>query len=174
MPPSSGPGRYRALVAMMSRKWSGFIRCNRSRMPPLSNWNMPFVSPRQSRAKVSWSSSGKLVGIDLLAGGLLDQIDHLREDRQVPQAEEVHLQQAGPLHVAHRPLGDDFLLVLHVLQGDVVGQRPVGDHHGGGVRADVAGQALDAAWPGPAARGPRRRCRRPSSGRRSFPGPFRA
>ena len=112
-------------------------------MPPLSNWNTPLVSPRQSRAKVSASSSGKRVGIDPLAGGLLDQLDDLGEDGQVAQAEEVHLQQAGPLHVGHRPLGDDFLLVLHVLQGDVVGQRAVGDDHGGGVGADVAGQALD-------------------------------
>ena len=32
-----GPGRYSALVAMMSRKWSGFIFCSRSRMPPLSS-----------------------------------------------------------------------------------------------------------------------------------------
>ncbi len=34
-------------------------------------------------------------------------------------------------------------LSLHALQRHVLGQRPVGDHHGGGVRADVAGQALD-------------------------------
>ena len=36
-----------------------------------------------------------------------------------------------------------FFLVLHVLQGNVVGQRAVGDDHRRGVRADVAGQALD-------------------------------
>ena len=86
----------------------------------------------------------KLVGVDLLAGRLLDQIDHFREDGEVPQAEKIHFQQAGPFDVAHRPLGDDFLLVLHVLQGDVIGQRPVGDHHGGGMGADVARQTLDA------------------------------
>ncbi len=83
------------------------------------------------------------VGIDLLAGGLLDQPHDLGEDRQVAQAEEVHLQQPGLLDVGHRPLGDDFLLALHVLQGEVLDQRPIGDHHGRGVGADVAGQALD-------------------------------
>ena len=83
------------------------------------------------------------VGIDAAAGGLLDQVDDLGEDGQVAQAEEVHFQQPGPLHVGHRPLGDDFFLVLHVLQGDVLGQRAVGDDHGGGVGADVAGQAFD-------------------------------
>ena len=143
MPPSSGPGRYRALVAMMSRKWSGFIRCSRSRMPPLSSWKMPLVSPRQSRANVSASSSGNLYGSIRSPRRLLDQLDGLGEDRQVAQAEEVHLQQAGRFDVAHRPLGDDFRLALHALQRHVLVERPVGDHHRRGVRADVAGQAFD-------------------------------
>ena len=140
-------------------------------MPPLSNWNTPFVSPRHNRANVSCVVQREAVGIDLLAGGLLDQLDHLREDRQVAQAEEVHLQQAGLLHVAHRPLGDDFLLVLHVLQGDVIGQRAVGDDHGGGVRADVAGQALDLHRQVQQLADLRVAVVAASSGRRSSPGP---
>ena len=79
-------------------------------MPPLSNWNMPFVSPRQKQGERLLVVERKLEGSICCAGGLLDQVDHLREDRQVAQAEEVHLQQAGPLDVAHGPLGDDFLL----------------------------------------------------------------
>ena len=74
---------------------------------------MPFVSPRQSRANVSLVVERKLVRIDALAGRLLDQVDGLGQDRQVAQAEKVHLQQAGRLDVAHRPLGDDFVLALH-------------------------------------------------------------
>ena len=35
------------------------------------------------------------------------------------------------------------VLAADVLQRDVLGQRPVGDHHGRGVRADVAGEAFD-------------------------------
>ena len=50
----------------------------------------------------------ELVRIDPLAGGLLDQVDRLGENRQVAQAEEVHLQQAGRFDVAHGPLRDDF------------------------------------------------------------------
>ena len=61
--------------------------------------------------------------------------------RQVAQAEEVHLQQAGLLDVAHLPLGADDLLVLvlvrELLERDQVLERPVGDHHARGVRADV-------------------------------------
>ena len=45
------------------------------------------------------------VGIDLLAGGLLDELDDLGEDRQVPQAEEVHLQQARPARRRPSPTG---------------------------------------------------------------------
>ncbi len=74
-------------------------------MPPLSSWKMPLVSPRQSRANVSCVVQRKLVGIDPLAGGLLDQLDRLGENRQVPQAEEVHLQQAGPLRRRPSPIG---------------------------------------------------------------------
>ena len=83
--------------------------------------------------------------VDPLARRLLDQVHRGAEDRQVAQAQEVHLQQAGLLDVAHRPLGDDVLLAGHAAQRDVFGQRLVGDHHGGGMRADVARQALDLA-----------------------------
>ena len=38
-----------------------------------------------------------------------------------------------------------FLFAGHAAQRDVFGQRLVGDHHGGGVRADVTRQALDLA-----------------------------
>ena len=49
----------------------------------------------------------KFVRIDSLACRLLDQVDGLGEDREVSQAEKIHLQQAGRFHVAHRPLRDD-------------------------------------------------------------------
>ena len=49
--------------------------------------------------------AGELVRVDPLAGRLLDQIDHLREDREVAQAEEVHLQQARPLERRPCPIG---------------------------------------------------------------------
>ena len=174
MPPSSGPGRYRALVAMMSRKWSGFIFCSRSRMPPLSNWKMPLVSPRHSSANVSASSSGNLYGSIRSPVGLLDDVDRLGEHRQVAQAEEIHLQQAGPLDVPHRPLGDDFVLVLHAAQRHVFRQRAIGNHHRRGVRANVAGQAFDLARQIQQFADLAVGVDRPSSAPRSAPAPRRA
>src|SRR2546430_17531515 len=47
----------------------------------------------------------------------------------------------------HVVLGDDRLRLLRrEADGDVVGERPGGDHHAGGVHRGVARQALD---PGP-------------------------
>ena len=45
------------------------------------------------------------VGIDLFAGRLLDQLDYLRENRQVAQPEEIHLEKAGLLDVRPSPIG---------------------------------------------------------------------
>ena len=128
---------------MMSRKLSGFIRCKQIANAAAFQLENALRLAAAEQGESFRVVQGKLVRIDALAGGLLDQIDDLRENCEISQAEEIHFQQAGAFHVAHRPLGDDFLLVLHALQGDVFGQRAVGDHHGGGVRADVARQPLD-------------------------------
>ena len=65
---------------------------------------------------------------------------------QVAQAEEVHLQQAGLLDVAHVPLGaDDLVLVAPAddLKRNQRLERLVGDHHARGVRAGVPRRALE-------------------------------
>ena len=85
----------------------------------------------------------ELQRIDRFSGRLLDQLDRPAQDGQVPQSQEVHLQQARSFDVAHRPLGDHILLSGHPPQRHVFGQRFVGDHDGGGVGADVSGQPLD-------------------------------
>ena len=72
------------------------------------------------------------------------------DDVEVAQAEEVHLQQAERLDAVHLVLGDDRR-VGRVLAGlglaldrQVVGERFLGDHHGRGVDAVGALQALEA------------------------------
>jgi len=41
------PGTIHALVAMTVAEMVGFIRCSRSRMPPLSNWKIPWFRAAQ-------------------------------------------------------------------------------------------------------------------------------
>ena len=140
-------------------------------MPPLSSWKMPFVSPRQSSGERRLVVERERVGIDPLAAGFLDQLDAAGEDRQVAQAEEVHLQQAGRFDVAHRPLGDDVGLALHVLQRHVLVDRLVGDHDRRGVGADVAGEAFDLLRQVDQLANFVIACRRSSSARRWFRAP---
>ena len=66
-------------------------------------------------------------------------VDHV----EVAQAEEVDLQEAERLHVAHRELGDDFLVGALLLERDDVRQRPVGDDDAGGVDRVLAHEALE-------------------------------
>ena len=106
------------------------------------------ASPRCSRAYVSRVVERQLVQVDLLAARLLDQPHGVVQQRQRAQAEEVHLEHADLLQVAHDPLRRDHRLVAlaaavvaladDALQRHVIGQRAVGDDDAGGVRAGVA------------------------------------
>ena len=79
-----------------------------------------------------------------------DEGHRVLDDVEVAQPEEVHLEEAELLHPVHLVLGDDRGLlgrqpVLRLaLDGQVVGQRVLGDHHGGGVDAVLAAEALEA------------------------------
>src|SRR5436190_10468206 len=73
--------------------------------------------------------------VDAVADELLCAL----EDVEVAEAEEVHLQEAERLDVAAVELRNDFLVGSLLLERDVLRQRPVADHHAGGVdrvRAD--------------------------------------
>ena len=96
----------------MSRMLSGLSRLSSSRMPSDSSWNTPLASPFCSSSYVSWSSSGRLIQVDLDAARLLDEPDGVVKQRQRAQAEEVHLEQADLLEVAHDPLRRDHGLAL--------------------------------------------------------------
>ena len=109
MPPSSGPGRYRALVAMMSLKWSGFIFCNRSRIPRFRAEDA-FRFAACNRANV-FCLRGEFVGINANTGRLLDQIDGFGEDRGCEARNPSS--RGRRFDIAHRPLSDDVGLVLH-------------------------------------------------------------
>ena len=77
-----------------------------------------------------------------LPAGLLDQLDRAVDHVQVAQPQEVHLQQAQRLDIAHRELRHDLGLGALLLQRQVLGQRPVADHDGGGMDRVVAHDTL--------------------------------
>ncbi len=91
-------------------------------------------------------------GVDVgpLSLGLGHEVEGPFDDREVAQAEEVHLEQPELLHPVHLVLGDDgclggILAALGLaLDGEVLGERFLGDDHGGGVDAVLAPQALEA------------------------------
>ena len=74
----------------------------------------------------------------------LDVLDRVTDDRQVAQAEEVHLQQADGLTRRVVPAGDDGAVLRPLPQRDGLGQRLAAHDHRAGVHAGVADQALQA------------------------------
>ena len=58
MPAPRGPGRYRAMTAVMSSMFWGFSPTHTPVIPVDSIWNTPEVCPREIISYVSGSSSG--------------------------------------------------------------------------------------------------------------------
>ena len=75
--------------------------------------------------------------------------ERLLDHREVPKAEEVHLQQAELRDAVHVELRDHLLgvvpRVLRELQREVLDERPVADHDARGVHGVLAAQALQRA-----------------------------
>ena len=112
------------------------------RMPSDSIWKTPVVSPRPSISNVRGSSSGIAREIEL---GVLDAPDlvlGVLHDRQVAQAEEVHLEQADPLDPLHVVLRVD-VVVAELISGVQSIERILRDHDAGGVGRGVTRQPLD-------------------------------
>ena len=91
-----------------------------------------------------------LVDVRTLARGRLDEVQGALDDRQVAQAQEVHLEQAEVLDAVHFVLGDDRGVLGTAarlglaLDRQVIGERIAGDHHRRGVNAVLAPQSLQA------------------------------
>ena len=75
----------------------------------------------------------------------LDVFQRVADDRQVAQAQEVHLQQADGLARRVVPAGDDGPVLRSLPQRDGLGQRLAAHDHRARVHAGVADQALQAA-----------------------------
>ena len=72
-----------------------------------------------------------------------DELERLVDHVEVAQAEEVHLQQAERLDVAHLELGHDLLVAALLLQRHDVGERAVRDHDTGGVDRVLAHEPFE-------------------------------
>ena len=90
-----------------------------------------------------------MVDVDLDPLGPSDQFERVGDDVEVPEAQEVHLQQAEVLDAVHLVLRDDRS-VLGILTGlglaldrQVVGQRVLRDHHRRGVDPVLTSQPLE-------------------------------
>ncbi len=83
-------------------------------------------------------------------------LDGIVEQRERAEAEEVHLEQADPLDLLHRPLRRNLAVVLlAAVERHEFGQRSRGDHHAGRVHRGVARHAFEP--PGDASRRSRTR-----------------
>ena len=91
-------------------------------MPPLSNWNTPFVLPSEKSSKTLRIGQGNCgqIQIDLLffADAAHGVVDH----RQRRQSQKIHLEETDRLQILHAVLGCDFILV-RLLQRDKFHQR---------------------------------------------------
>jgi hypothetical protein len=75
-----------------------------------------------------------ILSISIFALDLLDALDGVGDDGEVPDTEEVELEEAGFLDGVHVVLGDDLVLALGiVLERGVVGHSGGRDDHAGGM-----------------------------------------
>ena len=113
-------------------------------MPDDSNWKTPErVGAREHLvgARVVERQVGQVAEVDV--GRLADDADGLVDHVEVAQAEEVHLEEAERLDVAHRELRDDGLARTLLLQRQVLHQRAVADHDTGRVDRVGPRQSLE-------------------------------
>ena len=88
---------------------------------------------------------GQLVQVQRDAAAGLDVLDRVVHDRQVAQAQEVHLDQAERLAARVVELGDDLAVLLAAHDRDQLDQRLAGHDHAGRVHTPLALQVLQAA-----------------------------
>ncbi len=107
------------------------------------------VSPAQGGEGVG-IVEGDTVDVGPRPLGESDEIEGPLDDRQVPQAQKVHFEQAQLLHAVHLVLGDDgglgdrlsaLGLALH---GEVLGEGVLRDHDGGGMDAVLASEPFES------------------------------
>ena len=129
-----GPGRYSATSATRSSKQVGLTarkRVAHARRLELEDPERVGAREHLVGARVVERQVGQVAEVDV--GRFADDADGLVDHVEVAQAEEVHLEEAERLDVAHRELRDDGLARTLLLQRQVLHQRAVADHDAGRV-----------------------------------------
>jgi hypothetical protein len=91
-------------------------------MPLLSNWKEDAVRRALLENLIRLRIVERhVVDVELDAGGPLDLVDRVEDERERAQSQEVHLQEADALDLLHRPLRRDFV------SRSLVERRIVGD-----------------------------------------------
>ena len=114
-------------------------------MPELSSWNMPVVFPERQQGKGLRIVEGHLIDRPTAAASgwrFVDQGLGPPDHREGLEAEKVELHQPDFFDVAHRILGDDFV-VGALIERHVVGERPFGDDDAGRMGRGMTGQAFE-------------------------------
>ncbi len=114
-------------------------------MRPPSSWKTPRVSPAGQQLVGLGVVERQVEQLDAVAGVELDHLEAVVDDRQVAQAQEVHLQQAERLAGRVVELRDDRAVGVAAHDRDVVGDHLGRHDHAGGVDAGLPDQALQAA-----------------------------
>ena len=145
-----GPGRYRATRAATSSKHVGASARSVVRIADALELEDPDRVAAAQHLVGALVVEGDVVDVGSVPGRLLDEVERRLDHRQVPQSEEVHLQQAERLDPVHLVLGDDRRVagigpgLGLALDRQVLGERLFRDDDGGGVDAVLAAQALEA------------------------------
>jgi len=109
MPLRNGPGRYSALRAIRSSSRCGFdLRRIVAHAAALELEDAVGLSLLEDLIRLGIVERD-VVDVEIDAGGPLDLLDGVEDERQGAQPEEVHLEETDPLDLLHRPLRHDFV-----------------------------------------------------------------
>ena len=128
---------------MMSRKWSGFIRCKQVANAAAFELEDALRLAAAEQGERLGVVERELVRIDPLAARLLDQLDALARIVRLrrPRKSIFKRPAASTSPIAHCVMTS--VLPFTYCSGTYSIDRLLGDHHRRRVRADVAGQAFD-------------------------------
>ena len=136
-----GPGRNKAIIAIMSVIVVGFNSFKYLVMPEPPSWKQPDGFPFGQMLKSIFVVHRDFFNIYFYTPSFFNQIHGISQGGQVLNSQKVHFEQAGFFHRIHIVLGDDFIAVRFKLEEHSRSGR-LGNDDSGGVHRDMPGSAL--------------------------------